>query len=72
MCKCVSGLSRWGDKAGGWRDSEGEESVPMLSQEQTWIEDDIGDRDTETEDSEEEVLVRNIGGDTRGSSVIQS
>ena len=33
MCQCVSGVSRWGDNKGGWRDHEGdEESVPMLSQ----------------------------------------
>ena len=44
----------------------------MLSQEQTWTEDDIGDRDTETEDSEEEVLVRNIGVESRGNTGIQS
>ena len=31
--QCVSGVTRWGDIKGGWRDHEGdEESVPMLSQ----------------------------------------
>ena len=41
-------------------------------QEQTWTEEEAGARDTETdEDSEEEVLVRNIGV-SGGNMVIQS
>lgn len=76
MRRCVSGVTRWGDKKmGGWRekgDEEDEESMPMLSQEQTWTEEEAGARDTETdEDSEEEVLVRNIGV-SGGNMVIQS
>ena len=74
-CRRASLVSRWGEHkvSGGWRD-EGEESVPMLSRDHNTRWSDQGERNTETDtgDSEEEVLVRSAGqGDSR-LTVIQS
>ena len=53
-------------KSSGWRDEEDEESVPMLSHDHVgngWVDDrDQKHLDDDTNDSEEEVLVRQLNG----------